>query len=107
MGGKKHHLWGQMIPGYHKDFNSIPNPIDRHIAFVSHTQEPFCQLCGKPIIMSSVDEHGGRVDWEEEMRFQVHTKCLQAERARRIEEKQESLEEIIRRQYGVEVKSLE
>lgn len=115
MSGIKHHLHGNINPGQHKNFNHIQNPLDRHEAYMTQMNAlPFCSSCGKPIIMSSQDENGVTVDWQWEASIAMHTKCyyrvreekeaaVRAEQARKDAEPKESLEDIIKRQYGLDV----
>lgn len=111
MGGLKHQVWGSIIPGQGPDLTKIQDPLKRHEAMFSSAPQPFCKLCGKVIIMASQDEHGAGVDWKEEQRIEMHTACKNEEIERRKaeewqkkQEPQESLEDIIKRQYGMDAR---
>lgn len=116
MAGIKHHLHGNINPGQHKNFNHIQNPLDRHEAYMTQMNAlPFCSSCGRPILMSTQDENGVTVDPQWEASVGMHTNCYhklreereaaaRAEQARKEAEPKESLEDIIKKQYGLDVK---
>jgi hypothetical protein len=116
MSGLKHHLHGNINPGQHKNFNHIADPMDRHTAYMTQMNTlPFCKSCGKPILMSTQDEDGVTVDPQWEAKLGMHTKCYnkvrdekamdaRAEQARLDALPKESLEDIIKRTYGLDVK---
>lgn len=111
MAGIKHNLHGSLIPGQVKSFNHISDPFARHEAFMGQVgTNSFCSYCGKNILASSKDENNVEVNWEWEQSISMHTKCyykLKAEQEmekRREEENKESLEDIIKKQYGMDVR---
>ena len=113
MGGLKHHLHGNLIPGQIKNYNHLDNPMDRHEAYMKQIGgSVFCKSCGQPILMSDRDEHDAPVNWEWEHQVQLHTKCYnqlkaeeEAKRRREEAAKQEDLADIIRKQYGMDVRN--
>ena len=52
--------------------------LERHAAFQAQQYTPYCRICGQVIIEAHQDEQKGHVDYEMELYYQAHTKCLRS-----------------------------
>lgn len=51
---------------------------ERQATFQALQYTPYCRICGGVIIESRQDECGSAVDYEMELYYQAHTKCLRS-----------------------------
>ena len=86
MAGIKNHLQELGINPTDIQHHDAKDPLERHMSFLSMRTTPYCRLCGKEILMNSQDEHGMPVNWEYELQVLTHVKCIEKERARRMNE---------------------
>jgi len=54
------------------------NPFERDMAFRAMQYTPYCRVCGQEILEAKQDEFGGSVDYERELYFMAHERCMQS-----------------------------
>lgn len=67
----------------------------------------YCKVCGKPILLSQTDEHGGASNIEYEINNGVHTSCSRIYESRIQEGNEKIIKQELEKQKQLEDKKFE